>query len=76
MLLGTDGDLHGAGVGSEDVLHLLHSLEEVSAGAVHLVDIADAGHIVFIGLAPHGLRLRLYAVSGGIGGHGTVEHSE
>ncbi len=32
---------------------------EVRAGAVHLVDEADAGHVVVVGLAPDSLRLRL-----------------
>jgi hypothetical protein len=34
---------------------------EVGADAVHLVDEADARHAVLVGLAPHGLGLRLDA---------------
>jgi hypothetical protein len=39
---------------------LTHEVE-VGAGAVHLVDEADARHAVLVGLAPHGLGLRLDA---------------
>ena len=35
--------------------------EEVGADAVHLVDEADARHVVLVGLAPDGLGLRLDA---------------
>ena len=42
---------------------------EVGAGAVHLVDEADARHVILVGLAPHRLGLRLDA------GH-RVEHRD
>src|SRR5262245_30861851 len=42
---------------------------EVGPGTIHLVDEGDAGDIVFVGLAPDRLRLRLNA------GHG-VEHRD
>src|SRR3989304_3620438 len=38
---------------------------EVGAGAVHLVDEADAGHAVAVGLTPDRLRLGLAAAGGG-----------
>jgi hypothetical protein len=37
---------------------------EVGAGAVHLVDEREARHAVLVGLAPHGLGLRLHAADG------------
>ena len=40
---------------------LLERPLEVRADAVHLVDEADARHAVLVGLAPHGLGLRLDA---------------
>ena len=42
---------------------------EIGADAVHLVDEADARHVVLVGLAPDGLGLRLDA------GHG-IEHRD
>ena len=76
VLLCADRNLHGAGVCAEDILHLLHCLEEVSTRAVHLVHIADTGNVVFVSLAPYGLRLGLHAVSGRICSNGTIEHAE
>ena len=76
VLLCTDGHLDNYGVGTEDVLHLLDSLEEVGTRTVHLVDVADTGHIILVGLTPHRLRLGLNAVSCRVGGYGTVEHTK
>ena len=59
MLLLTDRDLHADGVRAEAVAHRLDGVEEVGAGAVHLVDEGDARDVVLVGLAPDGLRLRL-----------------
>ena len=39
----------------------LDGMQEVRANAVHLVDEADAGHAILVGLAPNGFRLRLHA---------------
>ena len=46
---------------AEPVLHRLARRVEVGAGAVHLVDVGDAGNAVLVGLAPDRLGLRLYA---------------
>ena len=46
---------------AEAVDHRLHALVEVGADAVHLVDVGDPRHVVLVGLAPDGLRLRLDA---------------
>ena len=47
------------GIRAEALAHRLDGLEEVGAGAVHLVDVGDAGNLVLVGLAPDCLRLRL-----------------
>jgi hypothetical protein len=65
--LGPDGQLQDRHAGIQPVDDGLDAAEEVGTGAVHLVDEADAGDAVAVGLAPHGLGLGLYA------GH-TVEH--
>src|SRR3546814_1032512 len=39
----------------------LHAIIEVGTGAVELVDVAHARHAIFLGLTPHGFRLRLDA---------------
>ena len=50
--------------------------EEVGADAVHLVDEADAGDAVLVGLAPHRLGLRLDAGHGVEHGDRAVEHPQ
>ena len=50
--------------------------EEVGAEAVHLVDEADAGHAVLVGLAPHRLGLGLDAGDAVEHGDGAVEHAQ
>ena len=50
--------------------------EEVGADAVHLVDEADAGDAVLVGLAPDGLGLGLDAGDGVEHGDGAVEHPQ
>ena len=50
--------------------------EEVSAQLVHLVDEADAGHVVLVGLAPDGLRLGLHALLAVEHRDSTIEHAQ
>ena len=54
-----DRELHDDGNRVEPLAHHLHAALEVGADAVHLVDEADARHVVLVGLAPHRLGLRL-----------------
>ena len=58
------------------VLHHLHRAVEVGADAVHLVDEAHARHVVLVGLAPHGLGLRLNASNRVEHGDGAVEYAQ
>ena len=53
-----------------------HGGEEVGADAVHLVDEADAGDVVLVGLAPDGLGLGLDAGDGVEHGDGAVEDAQ
>ena len=55
------GQLDDRGHRVEAVLDHLDAAVEVGADAVHLVDEADARHVVLVGLAPHRLGLRLDA---------------
>ena len=57
-------------------MHLADNFEEVGARAVHLVHVADTGHAILVGLAPHGLGLRLHAAYGAESGDSAVEHAE
>ncbi len=75
VFLGADGDDDGNGVGLEANLHLVIDLVEVRAGAVHLVDEREAGHLVLVGLAPDGFRLGLHAAHGAVHHAGAVEHA-
>ena len=63
-------------VGSEPRPHGLDGAREVGAGAVHLVDVGDAGDAVLVGLAPDGLGLRLDARHGVEQRDRAVEHPE
>ena len=57
--LGTDRQLEHDGDRGQALADHLHAALEVGADAVHLVDEADARHLVRVGLAPHRLGLRL-----------------
>ena len=76
VALGTDRQLDRNHPGAEAFLHGAHREVEVRADLVHLVDEADAGHVVFIGLAPNLLGLRLNALLAVEHGNGTVEHAQ
>ena len=76
VLFRADGNLDRTRVGTQDIPHLLHSLEEVRTRAVHLVDITDAGDIVFVSLTPYGFRLGLNAIGGRICSDGSIEHTQ
>ena len=75
-VLAPDRDLDRHGVRAEAVLDHLHAAPEVGAGAVHLVDEADARDAVSVGLAPDGLGLRLDAGDGVEDDDPAVEHAE
>ena len=55
------GDLDGDGVGLQPVGNGVNRAVEVRADPVHLVDKADAGDVVGIGLPPDGFGLGLHA---------------
>ncbi len=54
-----DGNGDGHGIGAQNRAYLAEHAEKIRPGAVHLVDKADARHLVFAGLAPDRLGLRL-----------------
>ena len=56
-----DRQLHRQRARAEALLDHVHAAHEVRAAAVHLVHVADARHVVVVGEAPVGLRLRLDA---------------
>ena len=64
------------GVGFQLVLNLVHDGVEVRSRAVHLVDVADACHVVLVGLAPDGLRLSLHASDGAEYGYSSIQYSQ
>ena len=49
---------------------------EIRSHAIHLVDEAQARNIVFIGLPPHGFRLRLHARHGVEHGYRAIQHAQ
>ena len=62
VVLGTDRQLHDERLRTEAVLDRLDGEVEVRAQLVHLVDEGDAGDVVLVRLAPHGLGLGLDAL--------------
>ncbi len=76
VALGADRQLDRHRVRAEAVDHRLHALVEVGADAVHLVDVGDPRHVVLVGLAPDGLRLRLDAGDGVEQRDRAVEHAQ
>src|SRR6202000_793499 len=55
---------------------LFDATKEVGADLVHFVDEHDAGHVVFVGLTPHGLGLRLNALIAVEHAYRAVEHAQ
>ena len=76
VALGADRELEHGDVGVEAVLDRVDGGVEVGADAVHLVDEAHARHAVLVGLAPHGLGLRLHAGDAVEHGDGAVEDAQ
>ena len=76
VALGADRQLDRDDVGAEAIFHGLHGEVEVRADLVHLVDEADAGDVVLVGLAPDLLGLRLDTLLAVEHGNGTVEHPQ
>src|SRR6266568_2545946 len=76
LVLAADGDLDGHRAGAQLLADGVDRHEEVGADAVHLVDEADPGHAVLVGLAPDGLGLRLDAVHAVEAGDRAVEDAQ
>ena len=76
LVFRTDRDLEADGLRLQAVADHVHAAEEVGADAVHLVDEADTGHAVTVGLAPHGFRLGLHACHAAEHHDGAVKHAE
>ncbi|MND59654.1 hypothetical protein D3C80_508560 [compost metagenome] len=76
VLLGANRQLDRYRMVAQALVDLFDHLEEVSALAVHFVDIGHARHMVFVGLAPDRLRLRFHAIGAAEHHHGTVEYTQ
>ncbi len=74
--LGADGQLDDQRLGAEAVDDRVDREVEVGAELVHLVDEADARHVVLVGLAPHRLGLGLDALLAVEHGDRAVEDAE
>ena len=71
-----DGNLDRDGLGAEALADGIDGVLEISTHLVDLVDKADSGHAVFIGLAPDFFRLRLHAVDRVKHRHRAVQHAQ
>ena len=76
IALGADRQLQADGLAGDALDDVVDAFEEVGADLVHLVDEDDARHVVLVGLAPHGLGLRLDALVAVEHAHGAVEHAQ
>ena len=74
--LGADRQLHDQRHRAEAVHDHVDAAVELGAGAVELVDEADARHAVTVGLTPHRLGLRLDTGDTVEHRDGTVEHAQ
>src|ERR1044071_2448091 len=72
----SDGDLDGYGAGVEAFADGINSMFKIGAHLIHLVNEANSGNAVFIGLAPHGFRLWFYAMHGVKHGDSAVKDAE
>ena len=76
VAFGADRQLDRDHVGAEALLHGAHREVEVRADLVHLVDEADARHVVLVGLPPDLLGLRLHALLAVEDRDRAVEHAQ
>ena len=63
-VLFADRQLDGYRIGAQPVFHHLDDMKVVSPRDVHLVDIANPGHTIGIGLSPDRFRLGLHTAFG------------
>src|SRR3984957_19467941 len=74
--LGTDRKLDTDRTAADLGVDLFDATGKVSADLVHLIDEHDARHVVFVGLTPDGLRLRLNALVAVEHAYSAVEHAQ
>ena len=72
----TDGKLQRDGTSAQPLADRVQNVLEVGAVLVHLIDEADARHLVLVGLTPHGLRLRLHSRDGIKQRHRAIQNTQ
>ena len=75
-VFGSDGDLDRHGSGAQPLADHVHAAPEVGASAIELVDEADPGYAVAVGLPPDGLRLGFHAGDAVEHDDRAVEHAQ
>ncbi len=76
LIFRADGDLDGHRAAAHAFHDGVDGVVKVRAHAVHLVNEANPGYAVLIGLPPHGFRLRLDARHRVEHGHGAVQNAQ
>ena len=76
LLLAAQRQLDDGRNGLQTVFDHVNGAIEVGAGAVHFVDEAQAWHLVFVGLTPHGFGLRLDTGNRVEHGYCAVQHAQ
>ena len=75
-LLCTDWHTERHWISTEDILHLLNYIKEVSTRTVHLVYITDTRNVILVSLTPYSLRLWLNTTYSTVCCNSTVEYAE
>src|SRR6185312_7474297 len=76
LIFSPDRDLNRHGPRIQAIDNGLNRVEEIGSRAIHFVNEADAGHAIFVGLAPDGFRLRLHTGNGIKNGTGSIKNAK
>ncbi len=76
LIFGADGKLDRHRAALQPIDNRVDRVIEVRAHAVHLVNEADAGNVVLIGLPPYRFRLRLHAGDGVENCYCAIQHAQ
>ena len=76
LVFGSDRENDRERRSAEMLLDLGTNGQEVGTRTVHLIDVTDTRHVVFVGLTPNGLRLGLHTAYGTERGDSAVQHAE
>ena len=71
-----NGQLNGHSIGFQTLFNHVQNTIEVCAHDIHLIDVNHARNVIFVGLVPNSLRLRLHAALCAHDSNRTVQHTQ